>query len=319
MSRLADRILASTDPGLAEIRKGLRDAPIIAADSVCEYFYTGTDQELWEIDKDFPNLAPPWGMFWIEARHPSAIVSAVHGRTEWSAQRPSSWGAMFLAFDLRDPATPRPFAPPEGARWLLMASPYWEFKAEGAIVPLMKCAFAVKDDGTSFSYDEWGPPVFTTDATLQRRYARALKDGGGQAYVESTMSSVDPLLLAISFMHCKNVHLRDVVPPEKLNKRRVERNGTPFVRYHELEIEPMRRVLATEGRSGEVGTKAALHICRGHFRDYRMNGLFGKHKGLFWFDQHVRGSTESGIVAKDYRIAAPAGPAARVAKAATDA
>jgi hypothetical protein len=49
--------------------------------------------------------------------------------------------------------------------------------------------------------------------------------------------------------------------------------------------------------------KQALHICRGHFKDYRQSGLFGRHKGVFWWDMAARGSAEQGIVDKDYRIA----------------
>jgi hypothetical protein len=114
-------------------------------------------------------------------------------------------------------------------------------------------------------------------------------------------------LLATSFMHCKNVVQRTVDPPAKLSKRHRERHGRPLFSYRVLEIEPMKQVLRTEGRVDEVGLVRALHICRGHFKDYREHGLFGRNKGLYWWDQHVRGSVAAGVAAKDYSVSPPNG------------
>ena len=72
--------------------------------------------------------------------------------------------------------------------------------------------------------------------------------------------------------------------------------------FKTLEIEPMKRALKHEGQSETAGLKKALHICRGHFKDYSKHGLFGKYKGLYWWDSHVRGSTEEGVVVKDYAV-----------------
>lgn len=114
-------------------------------------------------------------------------------------------------------------------------------------------------------------------------------------------------LLAISFLHCKNVYLHDVKPPLQTvhNKAQKRRGVKPYqpVPYKVLDIRPMREVLRTEGQSERVGTKKALHIARGHFRHYENGrGLFGKYKGTFWVPQHIRGSKEQGVTTKDYRI-----------------
>jgi len=112
-------------------------------------------------------------------------------------------------------------------------------------------------------------------------------------------------LLTIGFMHCKNVVQRVVAPPPRLAKRYKERHGRPMFSYRVLEIDPMAQVLRTEGGIDTVGARRALHICRGHFKDYRERGLFGRTHGLFWWDQHLRGTLEAGIAAKDYRVKAP--------------
>jgi hypothetical protein len=108
--------------------------------------------------------------------------------------------------------------------------------------------------------------------------------------------------LAISLSHCKNVEVTAVAPPIKLSRKQEKHHGVPKVAYHVLEITPMRKVLREEGQSQSHGLQKALHICRGHFKDYRERGLFGRNRGIYWWDAHVRGSTDQGSVVKDYQI-----------------
>jgi hypothetical protein len=109
-------------------------------------------------------------------------------------------------------------------------------------------------------------------------------------------------LLALSFLHCKNVTLATNTPPAKLSRAHQKRRGRPLMTFKTLEIEPMKRVLKHEGRSETTGLKKALHICRGHFKDYSKHGLFGKYKGLYWWDSHVRGNAAQGTIVKDYAV-----------------
>lgn len=120
--------------------------------------------------------------------------------------------------------------------------------------------------------------------------------------------SSGPALMAVSFMHCKNVRVTD--QENSMFERRTwkDKHKRPLVRYKVLEIDPMRKVLQTEGGSETNGMKKALHICRGHFATYG-NGhgkLFGRVEGTFWIPQHVRGTRDAGLIAKDYRVKAPA-------------
>lgn len=108
--------------------------------------------------------------------------------------------------------------------------------------------------------------------------------------------------LAIAFMNCKNVELVKS-PILKATKKR--KRGPVRIRFYTLAINPVKRILASEGRISENGLKRALHICRGHFKDYRDKGLFGKNKGLYWWDSHARGSVDNGVVVKDYKVNPP--------------
>ena len=70
-----------------------------------------------------------------------------------------------------------------------------------------------------------------------------------------------------------------------------------------MNIEPLKAILRTEGRSDQVGVQKALHICRGHFRDYREGaGLFGKYHGVFWTPQIVRGTKGTSAPPREIKI-----------------
>jgi hypothetical protein len=113
-----------------------------------------------------------------------------------------------------------------------------------------------------------------------------------------------PVLLANVFAHCKNVEITDAVPPPKLSAKQEKRYGIPKLTYKTLNIVPMQQTLRSEGGMDRGNSLAkALHICRGHFADYREGpGLFGRYHGLVWRDMHVRGDKKAGMVVKDYEV-----------------
>jgi len=114
-----------------------------------------------------------------------------------------------------------------------------------------------------------------------------------------------PVLLGLSFMHCRNVKTEEKGPVRQQSRAHKRKTGRPLLRYHVLVIDHMKEVLEREGHVSKKGLKKALHICRGHFATYGMDGkglLFGKHKGRIWVPMHTRGSAEQGIVVKDYDV-----------------
>lgn len=113
-----------------------------------------------------------------------------------------------------------------------------------------------------------------------------------------------PLLLALSFCHCKTqVQMQTEEVPEKLFHKQVAENKVPVERWHILNIEPVKRMLKEYSRANNVTDKMALHLCRGHFMDYRDGkGLFGKYKGIYWQPQHFKGKAKNGVVNKDYSV-----------------
>lgn len=116
--------------------------------------------------------------------------------------------------------------------------------------------------------------------------------------------SLAPVLLALSFLHCKNVTIHSEEPAIKLQKARERRGKLPLFTFKTLEIKPMVKILKEQGESETKGLKHALHICRGHFKDFSNGpGLGRGHAhGLYWWESHVRGSREVGAVIKDYKV-----------------
>ena len=117
---------------------------------------------------------------------------------------------------------------------------------------------------------------------------------------------VEDVCMGLTLLQCKNVSARETCSTTKPPRRYEEQHGKHPPRYYVLDIEPMRQKFrdANGGNDG-ISLAKALHICRGHFKDYREKPLFGKVSGMFWWQPHVRGTAEAGIVEKEYRIKLP--------------
>lgn len=321
MARLIDKLLNhSFKP--SRFSKGIASlamAEVIAADNVANFYFKESSKSKWEMT-DFPNIAPPFEKFFIEFRIPSQMN--VDGKIIESPRhlRGMEGGCLFIVIDTKN--TPDDF-PTElksneriqaaldksDIRWQISCLP---FIAIGGVIwePVCAYTFAVSSLGVGI-YEVDGKYIFSTAVDMDMADYQAKRVGVEKnTYVNAlrdlASTVLDPALLAISFMHCKNVSLRKENAPPKLAKAYQKKHGRPLISYHVLDIEPMKKVLRTEGESQKTGLKQALHICRGHFKDYsKGGGLFGKYKGLYWWDSTVRGSVSEGIVDKDYAVKSP--------------
>ena len=118
-----------------------------------------------------------------------------------------------------------------------------------------------------------------------------------------------PVVFAMGFMNCRNVELIDN-EPIPLTKKEKRRGDPERVAYKTIKVLPMRKVYQNANQpiddSMPEPSTEPLHICRGHFKDFRNGaGLFGKYKDVFWWEQHVRGNAENGTIIKDYEVEAP--------------
>lgn len=261
---------------------------IFRINNVAEYFFTH-DCSKWH-DFSYPNVAPPFQCFWMEYDFPrstwenGAIVKTL-------ADKDLQVGCSFYVTDA-----------PEGSicKWAIMMYPFSSYKPDEIIGGDICFELGIRQDGIISQYykDEPGMIVHSPNNKGTKRedgaFAFENKILGGLAH------QVHAFFLAISFLHCKNVETveRDLYIPRKERKPK-----DYFEKYHILKIDRMKRVLSSEGKSESSGLKNALHVCRGHFKDFsKGGGLFGKYTGMYWWDSQVRGSKQVGIVNKDYEV-----------------
>lgn len=111
-----------------------------------------------------------------------------------------------------------------------------------------------------------------------------------------------PFFFSLALLNCRNVKTVDVPPqPAPILKQRAKK-GIPYIQYKTLEVTPLRTVRQGGTRKDGTPEPKALHFVRGHFKDFSDKGLFGKYKGVYWWDSQVRGDVAKGIVDKDYRV-----------------
>lgn len=262
----------------------------IVIDNVARYYWEVEDNVL--LHTDYPNIAPPFDDMFFEWRTPKTIK--FHGKiSEWPGP-PEFYGVRIVSF--RTPEKDR-IGDFETAEWCLFISALsYNEKDKEVSTPDYAVSIFVDGKGRAIRRVRMSP--------VNKRGVNNLRDvveSAGPSLSSDFINRVSPALMAISFMHCKNV---EIVKSPSLPLTR-KRRDNPRIRYYTLKIEPMRKVLRSDGESDSKGIKHALHICRGHFKDYRDTGLFGKNKGLYWWESHVRGSASQGVVVKDYKVNTP--------------
>lgn len=309
------RELLSSDETTEEIKEALRNAEVFRIDNVAEYFYKHNNfdkmkNKEWNISKEFPNLAPPFDCFWME-------FSFVN-----------KWGYLFICNEVNNGKI----------KWIMKISCFGNFKHKLTYyLELDEFGQLVNDDGVcnvyidKYQFGDYDELTHETKNKLARKRKEAYslskfkklellkrldeleeKIDNSYKHLNESMAQyqkdaldnlpiIYPCLLAITFLHCKNVQVVPHKPDEEKHRRR--NRHADNIKYKVLQIEPMKRILREEGHSEETGLKKSLHICRGHFKDFTQGkGLFGKFKGLYWWENQVRGRAENGIVLKSYAI-----------------
>lgn len=269
-----------------DLLRGDEQLPVLLIDNVSEYYFQ-SEQEHWDLVDDFPNLAPPFQQWWSEFKLPPRIHSKEKGDTDMShLVHNGRVGVLATATDAKEANGE---GIPEAAKWILWCELFVDFgerhcTAQGTHGSIFLCI------------DEHG--------VLVDRPSMQSFDGGSHADVmRSYMTWLYPMLLAVCFLHCKNVIIVDNSVAPKLAKRYRERHGVTPRPFKTLVIEPLKKILRTEGRSGSVGLAKAMHICRGHFKDYRQGrGLFGKYHQLVWQPMLVRGSKGEKAPAREIEV-----------------
>lgn len=293
---------------------------VVEISNVSAYYGTTAKPE-WDYLNDFPNAAPPFAHAFYEMREPPFVN--IGGQMVKTVNGPDfRMGLLARAIDVDDPDLEFKLElmryvyrdEPEivthqlaGSKWIHFIQATCRTSA-GILHPAFWSVYGVNAEGKIHQSPNGFRCLFFEDFLRVIRNGHDFSvDGLSDSDVSGAFASgiIHPYLLAVSFMHCKNVKRVENVPPPKVQARRSKEGKLPLTKYYTLEIEAMKRTLQTEGGISTNGLKRALHICRGHFATYDEKPLFGKVKGTFWVPQHVKGSKAVGEIVKDYSVKGP--------------
>ena len=260
-------------------------AKVIDATNVLEYIVEREGSASWTgaFDRDIKNATPPFELCWVEMAVPNEISPQIE-RIGWAIVATGRQGIV------------------EKLRWTLAGTMAVQIRhrpgsaESGVLSPVVNAVCFLDDNGDAIC-----PPVFS----LNQAWYRAEQDDWAAFWGHT---SIFACLLAFCFMNCKNVSLDQVEPCRETNKKRSKAGLKPFLRYHVINIDPMKQVLRTEGGVETNGLKKALHICRGHFATYA-DSMLGRKLDkpvTVWRPSHIRGSAKQGVVVSDYVVKAGA-------------
>lgn len=266
------------------ILDAMRQSEVIVIDNVAKFYLSQKDKK-WDYEKDFPNIAPPFPECWLEFSAPS----------DFEVDRIGFLVSSSVVSD-------EPNDDDNHVKWVVEILPFFEY--EGGIAgPFCQFDFVCNSQGEIRKLPDTGG--WHRQHFFGIAYSKMASEELDN--LSSRIGSIaNPVLLAFCFLHCKNVDLITNDPPAKLSHAHQKRHKRPLVKFKTLDIQPIREILKREGKSEETGLKKALHICRGHFKDFsKGKGLFGKYKGMYWWESQVRGSAIEGTVIKNYNVKRP--------------
>ncbi len=267
-------------PGVCgELRQCLSTAQIIVADNVDEFVYAqglslaeeesdqdGTRLFCINLDwKDVPNIVPPFDVFWIEWKVCTPLLKDLGFDTA---------GALIRSQD---------FGKHGDVRFCLAVDFFYTHP----------------DDRRVIAFDNKTVNVFSSEEGKLLHVVIA----GEDEWVCHPL--LPPVLMAVSFMNCRNVRLVDAYPNKKLDRSHFRKTGVPLIRYKTIDVWPVCKLIRESpagDESADAKRKRALHIVRGHFKRYKGAGLFGKYNGTFFWGQHVAGVESDARIVNDYRI-----------------
>ena len=288
-------------PGLQRWRQkvtvGLNQCVPFEVSNVAAYFYSGTDQEMWDLFSDFPKTVPPFEWTWLEWSVPTQVRSIGKMDTLKLSKYVRRVGACVTwarATEEERKANP-------ACEFKVNVIPFMESPLSDPFV-LATCCFGLGPD-----YD----PVSVTSGTQHLLYAfngltgagqedeKTLRDLGTQACV-----LIYPGILALSMLNCRNVKTLVHEASPALRHKHLKRGHPVPSPYRTIEIQPFIQQISKATGTGGYSRKAAA-IVRGHFKDYRHGkGLFGRNPGLFWWDQQLHGNH----LGADYALRRSTGP-----------
>ncbi len=285
------------------IRQSLQGScPVFIADNVAEYVYREFDHgprletgEIGRTGKEWSfsrigSLAPPFKTFFIEWRTPAWIRESFNAVVPPSGRVVPASGWFIFATTPDEGCLERA---PNAKQRLVCAHCFQRLNGSPAVSGNVR-QFAIDEDGNYLASGHIG------------------LNGPDYQHLSGSPGSCAIALQTIGFTNCKNVSQPDVTSSEGPTPKWCRRQRVPELKYRAVQIDPNVGASPRAGERKTAGGRSgkALHICRGHFANFRddgvSQGLFGRRQyGTFWIPAHTRGSLEHGRVIPTYNVKAP--------------
>jgi hypothetical protein len=263
------------------------ECEIVVADAIWAEIDKG-ENRMWS-SKDFPNIAPPFDQFFVEAK--SVMLKDIWG------------GLLFHNYTNADHKYNR--VTPPGTRWTYLVSAYASLWGTCYQYP----GFAWLHVG---EHGEWLDDTNHVNTYLMPGYHHLGRESeyiawldAGALPLEQMMSYIPFSLMAISLMHCKNVTTEVQKPDVSRQVRRhwQQKHGRPLSSYRVLKIKPRGDGRAERDQPSAATGLTREHIARGHFKTFTEDKkLFGKWTGTYWWEPQLRGNPQRGTAYKDYEV-----------------
>lgn len=146
----------------------------------------------------------------------------------------------------------------------------------------------------SMFLDEAGRPVPPYPSTK----------GSEDGFLGRNSSLTNVFIKAFELMNHANIEPAIVNRPKlKIEKRLEKKHGCELPKVRELVIRPFHeKKRRSQTYALTPGLLKRMHTRAGGFRNYTENGLFGKHKGIFYFRPTTAGRGDLGFVGKEITV-----------------
>lgn len=248
-------------------------------DNVAEWFWTD-DREVWDLadEEFFPNMAPPYNIFWMEYETPRVSVSNSKTVDMRHVIRPGHRTGMLLTYE-----------PIDNGGWHVFGFMFSGHKHDGVEGGDIVAHLVLNPDGTLSTPTEGER---TYELVLPPRLEEGLSRNTTQEVYNEAISGlsqhIKPPMLAVCLMHTNNSIIVDhTVPLSKAKRKRLAREGQKIepVTFKTIHITPMQTKVQRRGGVAGPPTGRTIERRRAHFRTYGKDGkgkLFGKWSGT-WF------------------------------------
>lgn len=135
---------------------------------------------------------------------------------------------------------------------------------------------------------------------VAKKYFNGSVDILAQVTTTDNQAELIATIQACCTLNCSNVQTQDLVPPAKLNSKRVKKGKPPFFTYKVLEVSNPKGG-SSISLSDTESSRKRTHFRRGHLRRYKT----GK---VSWVQASIvnpNNKSNIGIVTKDYKVVSP--------------